>query len=84
MNRTKFSLRLDSDALETAKQYAEKHQISLTELVESYFRALEKVNNIPVDTPILNQLIGSLKTDTSLKDYHEHLEEKYLGRRDSD
>lgn len=84
MNRTKFSVHLDSDALQAAKIYAEKHQITLTDLVENYFRALEKVNKIPTNTPVLDELIGSLKPDTSLKDYQDYLEDKYLDRGTTD
>ena len=38
-----------------------------------------KVGELPQDTPILNELAGSLNIDASLDDYRAYLEEKYLG-----
>ena len=79
MNKTKFTVRVEPEALEAAKRYAGEHQTTVTNLVEEYFRSLRKVNEIRQDTPILNELMGSLRPDTSLDDYYTYLEKKYLG-----
>ncbi len=84
MNKTKFTVRVEPDALEAAKQYAGEHQTTVTSLVEEYFRSLRKVNEIRQDTPILNELMGSLRPDTSLDDYYAYLEKKYLGDTDEE
>ncbi len=80
MNKTKFTVRVDLNAFEAAKQYARKHDTTLTDLVEEFFRSLSKVEQISQDTPVLNELAGSLSQDVSLDDYRAYLEEKYLGR----
>jgi hypothetical protein len=79
MNKTKFTVRVKSEALEVARQFAGEHGTTVTNLVEEYFYSLGKVQEISQDTPILNHLKGSLRPDASLDDYHEYLEKKYLG-----
>ncbi len=79
MNKTKFTVRVDADAFQAAKQYAGQHGTTVTNLVEEFFRSLEKVSGIPQETPILDELAGSLDADLSLEDYRAYLEEKYLG-----
>ncbi len=80
MNRTKFTVRVDVTAFESAKQYAKQHDTTVTELVEAYFQSLGKVEQISQDAPILSELTGSLSQDVSLEEYRAYLEEKYLGR----
>jgi hypothetical protein len=78
MGKTKFTVRVDSEAFIVAKQYAGEHGTTVTNLVEEYFRSLGRVNDTPTETPILNELAGSLSPDTSLEDYRAYLEGKYL------
>ena len=84
MAKTKFTVRVDAKVFESAKQYAGRHGTTVTSLVEEFFRSLEKVEKIPQETPILNELQGSLKATTSVEDYHNYLEEKYLDDRRND
>ena len=79
MGKTKFTVRVDADAFETAKKYAGQHGTTVTNLVEEFFRSLGKVNEISLETPVLNELAGSLSQETSLKNYQAYLEGKYLG-----
>ena len=79
MGKIKFTVRVDTESLVAAKEYAEQHGTTVTNLVEEYFRSLKKVNSISEDTPILNALAGSLSADTNLEEYRAYLEEKYLG-----
>jgi hypothetical protein len=78
MEKKKFTVRVAREAIEVAKQYAVHHGTTVTNLVEEYFRSLDKVDQIPQETPILDKLAGSLRTDTPLKDYNAYLEKKYL------
>ena len=78
MEKTKFTVRVDREAFEAAKQYAGHHDTTVTSLVEVFFKSLGKVDQIIQDTPILNELAGSLRMGTKLEDYHAYLEKKYL------
>ncbi len=80
MNKTKFTVRVDVKSFEVAKQYARKHGTTITDLVEAYFHSLMKVEQISPETPILNELAGSLSPEVTPEDYHVYLEEKYFGK----
>jgi hypothetical protein len=80
MNKTKFTVRVDPKSFEAAKQYARQHDTTVTDLVEEFFRSLSKVEQISKNTPVLNELAGSLSPDVSLDEYRAYLEEKYLDR----
>ena len=69
MDKTKFTIRVDRAALEAATQYASHHNTTLASLVEEFFRSLGKIDKITRDTPILNELAGSLRTDLPLEDH---------------
>jgi hypothetical protein len=79
MGKTKFTVRVEPEALETAKQYAEAHGTTVTSLVQEFFHSLGKIGDIPNETPVLNELAGSLNASASIDDYRAYLEEKYLG-----
>jgi hypothetical protein len=79
MDRTKFTVRVDAQIFRAAKKYAGQHGTTITSLVEAYFRSLDKINQIPTETPILSEMTGSLGIEVSLEDYHAFLEDKYLG-----
>lgn len=79
MPKTKFTVRVDIDAFKAARQYAGQHETTVTRLVEEYFRSLAKVTGVLPETPILEELAGSLTPDVSEKEYRDYLEEKYLG-----
>lgn len=73
--KTKFTVRVDTEWLAAAKQYAARHDTTLTRLVGEYLRALSKEEQ--TQPPLLQQMTGSLKTDTVIEDYHAYLDEKY-------
>jgi hypothetical protein len=79
MGKTKFTVRVEPEALAAAKRYAESHGTTVTNLVAEFFRALGKVEEIPLQTPILEELAGSLSADASPEEYRRYLEGKYLG-----
>lgn len=78
MDKMKFTARVNREAFEVAKQYAGQHRTTVTNLVEEFFRSLGKVDQIPQETPVLNELAGSLRADATLDNYHAYLEKKYL------
>ncbi len=70
---TKLTLTLDNKTIETAKIYAKKNKISLSKLVEFYFKSLsssfESYNkNIPPITRELSGIarIATIKSDKEL------------------
>ena len=73
--KTKFTVRVDAEWVSAAKQYAARHNTTLTNLVGEYLRRLAKGQH--GQNPILQEMTGSLKTDTAIEDYHAYLEEKY-------
>lgn len=79
---TKLTLKLDKDIIESAKEYAQKENKSLSYLVEEYFKGLifsgdKKQHKI---TPLVKELSGILKEKNIKnwkKDYIDYLESKY-------
>ncbi len=70
---TKLTLTLDNETIEAAKKYAKKNKISLSKLVEFYFKSLTSdfVNyneNIPLITKALSGIAGitTIKSDKEL------------------
>ena len=80
---TKLTLTLDNDVILTAKQYARENGISLSKMVEHYFKEISKSipsakDNIP---PITKELSGYAKITTTKSDKEllvAALENKYL------
>ncbi len=77
----KLTLRLDKAVIRQAKEYARKHNRSISKLVENYLRFITGPANREdvTDTPITNQLAGILKGKAELDSEHyaEYLIEKY-------
>ena len=80
---TKLTLRMDSKIIEQAKQYAEEHGSSLSQLVAEYFAVLTAKDEgaetferkLP---PITRSLVGVLKeSEYNPEDYRRYLEDKY-------
>jgi len=77
--KKKLTLRLNKRVIEQAKKYAAQRNISVSELVETYFLKLEKEQELE-HTPLVNQLTGILPSDIDVtQEYRDHLEEKYGG-----
>lgn len=80
---TKLTLRLNDNVIERAKNYARRHKISLSKMIESYLDSTtkqnEEGNKIPI-TPLVDSLSGviDLPADSDYKrDYRDYLENKY-------
>lgn len=76
MEKTKLTLRIDKPVIELAKDYAQHHKTSLSQLVAEFLRSLDAPNRIP-QAPILEDLSGILPADVSADDYLTYLEQKY-------
>lgn len=75
--KKKLTLRLNSRLIEQAKRYAAKHNISVSELVETFFLRLEESEETE-HTPLVRQLTGILPPDTDvMEEYDRYLMKKY-------
>ena len=83
---SKLTLTLDNKIIETAKKYAKKNRISLSKLVEFYFKSLssESENHIKNIQPITKELSGIARTTTTKSDkelLEDALNRKFLRKR---
>jgi len=75
--KKKLTLRLNQQLIKQAKEYAAQHNISVSELVETYFLHLDPEKE-PTHTPLVQRLTGILPADIDVKqEYEEYLVEKY-------
>ena len=75
--KKKLTLRLKKRLIDQAKQYADQHNISVSELVETFFLNLEQGEESE-HTPLVNQLTGILPPEIKAdEEYLSYLEEKY-------
>jgi len=80
---TKLTLTIEQAVIENAKQYAKQKNRSLSDLIESYLKALtiEKAEKKTNDSPIVQSLKGSFKMPENFdykKALSNSLSEKYL------
>ncbi len=77
---TKLTLKLDKDVIEQAKIYSQKKNISLSRMVEKYFKSLFYEKTKDNFTPLVKELTGiiNLNEKSNYKDdYADYLTEKY-------
>lgn len=79
--KKKLTLRLNSDVIEKAKDFARSQKISLSKMIESYLQTLtnqeDKKKSI---TPLVKSLSGVIELPDDFdykKEYRNFLEEKY-------
>ena len=81
--QTKLTLRMNSALIERAKQYAQEHDVSLSQLVAEYFAMLtaegyEKAAFEAALPPITRSLLGILKESSyDAEDYTRYMEAKH-------
>ena len=79
---TKLTIRLKSEVIERAKNYASEQKISLSKLVETYLDTIskpktEKSEDIQI-TPLVKSLMGAAGSLPENYDYKkEYMEKKY-------
>lgn len=76
MEKTKLTLRIEKPVIESAKEYAQHYNTSLSRLVAEFLRSLKITEGTPT-SPILEDLSGILPSDVLLEEHHTYLEEKY-------
>ncbi len=77
---TKLTLKLEKSVIQSAKQYAEKNNRSLSRLVEDYFRNLlmESDTKKASISPLVQDLSGIIsEKDLNGISYVDYLESKY-------
>jgi hypothetical protein len=78
---TKLTLNLSKHIIESAKDYAKNHKVSLSLLIENYLNSLIKKEEKDVKvSPLVQSLTGILPTEESAdfkKDYYDFLNKKY-------
>ena len=78
---TKLTLKLDTNVIKRAKNYAKKKNISLSQLIESYLNFLTtSKTDTEVVTPLIKSLSGIIdlpKNYDYKKSYKDHSLKKY-------
>ena len=79
---TKLTLRLDNRVIEKAKKKALSVGVSLSRMVEDYFKSITEANQDELlESPVLCEIAGVLsgktKAEKSKGDYRKHLSAKY-------
>ncbi len=79
---TKLTLRLDDRVIIRAKKKARTKGVSLSRMVEDYFKSVAEIEQHEVrESPVLYEIAGVLKGKTraekSKSEYRKHLSEKY-------
>jgi antitoxin component of RelBE/YafQ-DinJ toxin-antitoxin module len=79
---TKLTLRLDDTVIKKAKKSARTKGVSLSRMVEDYFKSVASQERLEVkESPVLYEIAGVLsgKQDAAEKnaEYRKHLAEKY-------
>ena len=74
---SKLTLSVDDQVVSSAKRYARKRGLSVSEMVEAYLSAVASEASHPNhDAPILRSVRGSLKK-ADPREYKKHLAIKY-------
>ena len=79
---TKLTLRLDDKVIRQAKETARSKGVSLSRIVEDYFRSLAVWKEMEApESPVLSEISGVLSTGRDTRklraEYRKHLQEKY-------
>lgn len=77
---TKLTLKLDRTVIENAKRYSFQRKVSLSELVENYFRSLTEYSEEKNYSSVVKELSGiiTLESEDDLKkEYTDYLMDKY-------
>jgi hypothetical protein len=76
---TKLTLKLDKMVIETAKEYAERNNRSLSRLVENYFRNLTSSNiSQHKHSPLVESLTGIISEEEAEKWAEEDSKIRYI------
>ena len=76
MEQTKLTVRVPRDLLENIKRYAAQNNTTITAIIEAYLSRIPPQKSLE-NAPIVRRLSGTLSQEIIIRDYREHLEEKY-------
>ena len=77
MESAKLTVRLPKRDLEFAKQYAQAHRITVTELIDRYLRSLQTRGGAAIH-PEVEKISGLIPSDVdAISEYREHLLRKH-------
>ena len=77
MESAKLTVRLPKRDLEFAKQYAQAHKITVTELIDRFLRSLQTSEGATVH-PEVERISGLIPPDADTRsEYREHILRKY-------
>lgn len=74
--KKKLTLSIDEDVVRRAKMLADRWDTSVSGLVEQGLRGL--TGEQQSETPLVDELRGTLPSDASRDEYRRHLESKHL------
>jgi len=78
METVKLTVRLPKNDLEFAKQYAQAHRITVTELIDRCLRSLRGRAGVIHIHPEVEKITGLIPPDVDAQaEYREHVIEKY-------
>ena len=78
--KKKLTLSIDSSIILMSKDYAKKHETSLSHLVEAYLKTLIEASEIEEISPKVKSLSGVVKLPKNFnekREYQKYLESKY-------
>lgn len=77
METAKLTIRLPKRDLEFAKRYAQEHRITVTELINRFFKRLQRDPEMPIH-PEVEKISGVLPAEIDAEAvYHEHMLRKH-------
>ena len=78
---TKLTLRLNSNVIQRAKNWAQKNKTSLSKMIESYLNSVTRQKSEDIEiTPLIESLSGIIELPENYdhrKEYYDHISEKY-------
>ena len=78
---TKLTLRLNSNVIQRAKNWAQKNRTSLSKMIESYLNSVTRQKSEDIEiTPLIESLSGIIELPENYdykKEYSDHISEKY-------
>ena len=80
MNDARMTLRLPGEYLEFARNYASEREMTLTDLVISYFKKLKESMAVKEELPeCVRGMVGIISAGErdSVEEYHDYLMERY-------
>ena len=77
MNTDILTIQLPTDEISFLKQYAEKHRITISELIDRYAKFLQVSQNYDLD-PDLKKVTGIIPNDIDAEEiFYQHVMEKH-------